>query len=276
MDLKYYKMLSKQSITHNQWRKNNIELIKLNKIRYKLKKRLIETGLLPESYPYTKCQEELSDKLKSNKFPEIKKVLSVKKHEINEKNRKESDKLKKINRISILLLNKQKKRLTKVIAAGLIPETHDNLKTDLQKEIYDMVMNHMDTPIKEIINTYINHTNLQTKQKYLYDKLRNKIPHPKFKEKGKFMNIRPEDIIINEYCPFLGLKIDYRTFPRNIFVNESHSFDRIVNSRGYVSGNVWIISRLANVMKNEANDKQLKTFCKNILIQYERKINRGI
>ena len=99
---------------------------------------------------------------------------------------------------------------------------------------------------------------------------------PKYKKNGKHINIKPEDIIINEYCPFLGLKIDYRTLPTNIFLNNSHSFDRIVNCKSYVSGNVWIISRLANIMKNEATDEQLKTFCKNVILMYERKTNTRI
>lgn len=45
----------------------------------------------------------------------------------------------------------------------------------------------------------------------------------------------------------------------------SPSIDRIDNSKGYIKGNVWIISMKANAMKNSANFKELHTFCKNIL-----------
>jgi hypothetical protein len=166
--------------------------------------------------------------------------------------------------------------LVKAIEAGLIPETYENLETELQREIYDLVMNQLDVHIKDIIHNYINDANLETKQKYLYEKLKVRKYHPSFKKNGKHINIKPEDIIVNEYCPFLGVKIDYRTMPTNTFVNNSHSLDRIVNCKSYVTGNVWVISRLANMMKNEATDEQLKTFCKNVILMYARKTNTGI
>ena len=75
-------------------------------------------------------------------------------------------------------------------------------------------------------------------------------------------NIDPKDIIIPEYCPILeipiecGTKDDYEYSP---------SLDRIDNSKGYVKGNVWIISKKANSMKNSATPEELNKFCKNII-----------
>lgn len=78
---------------------------------------------------------------------------------------------------------------------------------------------------------------------------------------GYDFNIEESDIIIPEVCPLLGIKIfcgdkdDYESSP---------SLDRIDNSKGYIKGNVWVISKKANSMKNSASAKELATFCQNI------------
>lgn len=75
-------------------------------------------------------------------------------------------------------------------------------------------------------------------------------------------NIEESDIIIPKYCPLLeipielGSKDDYENSP---------SLDRIDNNKGYIKGNVWIISKKANSMKNSATKDELSTFCKNLL-----------
>lgn len=252
------------NLPKKQWEHDNRHLLSLNRKRSSYKERLIRYGILPNDYPYTKYQEEISDKLKSNQFDELSSIISNKKTESLVHKRKISKGL--VDRTIRLKEN----RLLKIINAGLLPKDYHNLETEQHKEIYNTVMNQMDIQVSDIISTYINDANLETKQRYLYNKLKIKVNQPVYKKKGKFVDIKPEDIIVNEYCPFLGVKIDYRTFPCGMFVNNSHSFDRIVNSKGYVTGNVWIISRLANTMKNEATDEQLKTFCKNIVLTHAR------
>lgn len=255
------------------WDQKNNNQKNINKKRSKLKEKLIKYGILPNQYPYTKYQEEISDKLKSNQFIELNTIVSTKKSEYPVKRRKKKiiEKIPIDPKISLI-----KNRLIKVINAGLLPEDYSDLNSEQHKEIYDLVTNQMDIPIMDIIYTYINDTNLETKQKYLYKKLKHKTYQNTYLKKGKFVDIKPENIIVNEYCPFLGVKIDYRTLPSHTMINNSHSFDRIVNSKGYVNGNVWIISRLANTIKNEATDEQLRTFCKNIILMYARKTNTGI
>lgn len=79
---------------------------------------------------------------------------------------------------------------------------------------------------------------------------------------GYEFNIEESDIIIPEICPILevplvlGEKGNYEYTP---------SIDRIDNSKGYIKGNIQIISKKANSMKNSATEEELIKFCKNIL-----------
>jgi len=66
-----------------------------------------------------------------------------------------------------------------------------------------------------------------------------------------------DDIIIPKECPILKTK----------FITNSpytYSIDRIDNSKGYIPGNIGIISRLANTMKSNATPKELISFANNI------------
>lgn len=83
------------------------------------------------------------------------------------------------------------------------------------------------------------------------------------KRRNLEFNLEYTDIILPRYCPILEFELDYS---KNIsYAINTHTIDRINNSKGYIKGNIIVISRLANAMKNEANFNQLKLFSKNIL-----------
>ena len=76
-------------------------------------------------------------------------------------------------------------------------------------------------------------------------------------------NLVLEDIPQETHCKYLDI-------PLRITVNQgqiidSPSLDRIIPALGYVKGNVQVISKLANLMKNCATEEQLKTFATNVL-----------
>lgn len=80
-------------------------------------------------------------------------------------------------------------------------------------------------------------------------------------------NLTLEDVVIPTHCPYLGIELTH--FLGKGYLDSNSSIDRIIPELGYVKGNVQIISRLANQMKNSATKEQLITFAKNILELYD-------
>ncbi|MDY5420383.1 MAG: hypothetical protein SPG45_10210 [Lactobacillus johnsonii] len=79
------------------------------------------------------------------------------------------------------------------------------------------------------------------------------------KKKGIEFTITPDDIIIPDKCPILNK-------PFILLDNKyNYSLDRVDNTKGYIPGNVKIVSRLANTMKNNATNEELEAFAHNIL-----------
>ncbi len=74
-------------------------------------------------------------------------------------------------------------------------------------------------------------------------------------------NISVEDIVIPDRCPILNLKLQ-RAIGKGQFLSNSPSLDRIDPSKGYIKGNVWVISQRANVMKSDATKEELILFSK--------------
>jgi hypothetical protein len=77
--------------------------------------------------------------------------------------------------------------------------------------------------------------------------------------KGMEFNIDVEDIIIPSECPILGIKLvsgAARKSGGN--TNNSPSIDRIDSRKGYIKGNVQVISVRANWLKNNATTEELR------------------
>lgn len=76
------------------------------------------------------------------------------------------------------------------------------------------------------------------------------------KEKGLEFELTKSDIIIPEICPVLGIPIINGALEGQ---NEnSPSIDRIDNSKGYVKGNICVISKRANTIKNNGSLEEHK------------------
>lgn len=80
-------------------------------------------------------------------------------------------------------------------------------------------------------------------------------------EKGVPFNLTIEDVMYTDICPLLNIPLNWEGGPRT---KNTPSLDRIIPEKGYIKGNVRIISNLANMMKSYASSEELKTFSKNI------------
>lgn len=82
--------------------------------------------------------------------------------------------------------------------------------------------------------------------KKIYDRAKTRATRKK-----RDFNIDIEDIIIPEMCPVFNVPLIEET-------EYAPSIDRINSSKGYVKGNIQILSKRANLLKNNATLEELK------------------
>ena len=87
------------------------------------------------------------------------------------------------------------------------------------------------------------------------------------KRRNVEFNLDVEDIIIPRVCPYLGIELII--MPARKDRNMAASLDRIDNTKGYIKGNIEVISLLANMMKRDATKEQLLKFAESIRSRYE-------
>lgn len=84
------------------------------------------------------------------------------------------------------------------------------------------------------------------------------------KRQGLEFNITEEDIFIPEYCPILLIKLNqvhYSKYDKEA----SPCLDRINNEKGYVKGNVAVISFRANRLKSYMTEDILERMLKYVV-----------
>jgi hypothetical protein len=72
-------------------------------------------------------------------------------------------------------------------------------------------------------------------------------------------NLNLNDIVLPDKCPILGIELQFNTGKAK---DNSYSIDRIDNNKGYIKGNIQIISFKANTIKNNANFKEIELIYK--------------
>lgn len=73
-------------------------------------------------------------------------------------------------------------------------------------------------------------------------------------------NITVDDIIVPDVCPVLGIPLVWGA-GRGRMNDNSPSLDKIIPDRGYVRGNICVISWRANRLKNDASLRELQAIC---------------
>jgi len=79
------------------------------------------------------------------------------------------------------------------------------------------------------------------------------------KKKGLDFNIDKRDLIVPDLCPVLGIPL---FIGKDKCSDNSPTLDRIDSSKGYVKGNIQVISHRANSIKRNATVEELKKIIK--------------
>lgn len=84
--------------------------------------------------------------------------------------------------------------------------------------------------------------------------------HAKWRAKklGVAFDLQPEDIFIPEFCPVLGMRLEWSFGQRASANHNSPSLDRLLPGEGYTKDNVRVISNRANHLKNNATLEELR------------------
>lgn len=100
------------------------------------------------------------------------------------------------------------------------------------------------------------------KSKYYKDLARSMYQNAKGRAKrnGIPFEIVLEDVVVPTHCPVLGLELVWRKGDGRMN-DSSPSLDRMVPDRGYVPGNVSVISWKANRLKSNATTAELQAVC---------------
>lgn len=96
---------------------------------------------------------------------------------------------------------------------------------------------------------------VNNREKYLWKGIK-----VRSKNKNLPCNILPEDIVIPDVCPVLGIVLTKDTMSMGDW--NAPSVDKIIPELGYTKGNIMVMSRKANTMKNNATIKELRNFSK--------------
>lgn len=105
-------------------------------------------------------------------------------------------------------------------------------------------------------------TKYERPERYLFE-----VARKRANLKDMVFTISPADVVVPSHCPLLGIPL---VPSENKISPGSPSLDRKDSMKGYVPGNVWVISHQANRMKSNATSAELLRFATSVLEIHER------
>lgn len=105
------------------------------------------------------------------------------------------------------------------------------------------------------------------RQKYrLNDKFKNQFIQRRSgaKSKGIPFTVEFEEIDKPTHCPILGCELTYEWDEENPYTPNKATLDRLIPNKGYVPGNVYVVSSRANSLKNSSTIEELEAIIKYI------------
>jgi hypothetical protein len=232
--------------------------IDLQKKREKIRRKLRDLNILP---PFgnepNKEQQDIIEQISNNDFSYYIKLKELKR-ETTKKENIEKETLReiqgKINSEKNRIVSRKIKIIDRLISLG----TELNFQ---QQEILEYINVNYNLSIKSFMFKY---KHLSTPEFNMWYKTKLQVYTKKNRRHGEtYFDISVEDIIIPKYCPYLGVELitdkDYCGH------HNYYTIDRIDSSKGYIKGNIQIISYFANTIKNNATIDELLTFSHNVI-----------
>jgi hypothetical protein len=147
----------------------------------------------------------------------------------------------------------------------VLPPFGEPLTEEQQEIVNDVRMNWKGKSKNHFIVKYLH---LTTPEGRIYYRM-----YKSHKKDGYNFKLQPSDIVIPEYCPILNIKLS--TDPKDKDLPNYYTPDRIDSGKGYVTGNVRIISQKANKMKSKSTQEDILKFAYNGLLLIQQMENNA-
>ena len=225
------------------------EEIVLKRKREKCRKYLRDNSILP---PYGQSmndeQQKIFNQIENNDF-------SFYENFVNTKLKQSRNGYSTSNENETNTSSEPKYVLSRLRKINLLPPVGSEL-SEIHKEIInDVQLNWKNKNKNYFITKYLHLTSPEGRLLY-------RTYNSSHKE-GYNFNLTIDDIVIPEYCPYLNIKLT--TDPKDNKEPNYATVDRIESCKGYIKGNVQVVSRKANMMKSLASQEQILQFSINAL-----------